>query len=185
MAKISIIYHSVAGTTKVAADAVYLGCETNHRIDVKEYLISDDDFDKGRWNNDEIASALDDSDAIIFGTPSYLGSVSAQLKAFMEAMSSRQSSGAWRDKVAAAFTVTSQSSDDKAHALNDIFLFAMHMGMIWCGTAANVEKDNINTGGFYIGAGLQARGDGKYSPDDIKTAEFLGKRVADLALQLD
>ncbi|UZW38285.1 flavodoxin family protein [Rickettsia conorii] len=47
---------------------------------------------------------LDNADAIIFGVPTYMGSLARSFKIFMEATSTRWAQQQWQDKIAAAFT---------------------------------------------------------------------------------
>ena len=178
---ISVVYFSGTGNTEIAANAVLAGCESVSDVDVVLIAITGEDIDAGRWSNDNIAAQLDASAAIIFGTPTYMGSVSAQFKAFMDAMAPRWYTGAWRNKIGAAFTVSSLISGDKLNTLNDLVVFAMQMGMIWCGTGGNFAE-GVNSHGFYLGAGLQSLGEGGFSETDVKTAEYLGQRVAGLTL---
>ncbi|AFB29193.1 flavodoxin family protein [Rickettsia rickettsii] len=47
---------------------------------------------------------LDNAGAIIFGVPTYMGSLARSFKIFMEATSTRWAQQKWKDKIAAAFT---------------------------------------------------------------------------------
>ena len=76
---------------------------------------------------------LDASDAIIFGSPTYMGGPAAQFKALADATGERWYRGAWRDKLAAGFTVSSGPSGDKLSTLHYFFTLAMQHGMIWIG----------------------------------------------------
>jgi multimeric flavodoxin WrbA len=62
-----------------------------------------------------------------------MGSVSAQMKAFMDACLSRWYERTWSGKVGAAFTTSATPSGDKLDTLLDLCVFAMQMGMIWVG----------------------------------------------------
>ena len=50
--------------------------------------------------------ALDAADAIIFGSPTYMGMASWQFKKFADATSKRWFTSAWKDKVAGGFTIS-------------------------------------------------------------------------------
>lgn len=43
----------------------------------------------GRFENEEFLNKLDTADSIIFGSPTYMGMVSGQMKCFLDATSSR------------------------------------------------------------------------------------------------
>jgi len=44
-----------------------------------------EDIENGRWKNEAIVNALNAADAIVFGTPTYMGGYSAQFKTFIDA----------------------------------------------------------------------------------------------------
>jgi len=71
--KISIIYHSQSGNTKKMAELIAAGVQINNNIEKK--IMEIDNID-----NDFIS----DSKAIIFGCPTYAGSVSWQMKKFLD-----------------------------------------------------------------------------------------------------
>ncbi|WP_081427897.1 flavodoxin family protein [Rickettsia massiliae] len=51
---------------------------------------------------------LDNADAIIFGVPTYMGSLAGSFKIFMEATSTRWAQQKWQDKIAATFLLLIQ-----------------------------------------------------------------------------
>lgn len=181
MTTVAIIYFSGTGNTRRAAEAVMAGAESAG-VSVHLLEVVGEEVIAGRWDNAAIAATLDESDAIIFGTPTYMGSVAAQFKAFMDAMAPRWYTAAWRDKLAAGFTVSALVSGDKLNALTDLVTFAMQMGMIWVGSGGNFAKDGVNPNGFYLGAGLQAAAAG-LDETDLTAANQLGHRVATLAFR--
>ncbi|MEL7027711.1 MAG: flavodoxin family protein [Pseudomonadota bacterium] len=74
--KIAIVYDSAyKGQTKVLADAVAAGARSVAGAEV--HLLHVDEVDD-HWDR------LHTADAIIFGSPTYMGSVSANFKAFVE-----------------------------------------------------------------------------------------------------
>lgn len=187
-ALVSIIYHSGSGHTAEMSHAVAKGALSAGEVTVVEHRISEDEFTGGRWLNEEILAQLDESDAIIFGSPTYMGSVSAQLKSFMDATSPRYLQRKWVDKIAAAFTVSGQPSGDKLHMLVTCATFAMQHGMIWVGVAESaVTGQGYNRFGFFFGAAGYALFEPPQeapSAEDRLTGEMLGRRVATLARRL-
>ncbi len=177
MTTIGIVFFSGTGTTRALADSVREGVDsTGATCHVLEVLGGD--INEGRWMNDAMGSTLDDCDAIIFGTPTYMGCVAGQMKCFMDAMAGRWYSNAWNGKLGAAFTVSSLGSGDKLNALIDLTTFAMQMGMQWIGTGAS-PADGLNPNGFYFGVGAQASHAGELTDIDKATAVHLGKRVVE------
>ena len=185
---ISIIYHSGSGHTTEMAHAVSQGAASAGAVTVIEHEIIEADFKQGRWLNEGILAALDESDAIIFGSPTYMGGISAHFKSFMDATSPRYLQRKWVDKIGAAFTVSGLAGGDKLNMLISCATFAMQHGMIWTGVAESpVTGDGYNRLGFFFGAA----GVALFEPpsempnaEDRQTGEMLGRRVATLAMRL-
>ncbi|HEY8427523.1 MAG TPA: flavodoxin family protein, partial [Sandaracinaceae bacterium] len=181
-ARIAIVYHSGRGHTARLAEAVRAGVE---EVDGAEAIVMTVDDAPSRW--DDLAAA----DAIVFGSPTYMGSVSAQFKAFQEATSKAVMSKGflWKDKVAAGFTNSGAQSGDKLATLVQIALFAAQHGMHWVNLdlppanhSTKGSPEEPNRLGFWLGAAAQSNTD--QGPDlappesNLRTARHLGRRVA-------
>lgn len=185
MSTVSIIYFTGSGHTAKMAEAVNHGAASVAGVKTNLIAISGEDIVKGRYNNESVLARLDSSDAIIFGSPTYMGGPAAQFKAFADATGGRWYVSAWKDKVAAGFTVSGGPSGDKLSTLHYFFTLAMQHGMIWAGLPDNPANDKgINRLSSYSGAMAQA---GQEPPDvapnaaDKLTGETLGRRVAEAA----
>lgn len=128
---------------------------------------------------------LDNVDAIIFGTPTYFGNVSTNIKNFMDSTTDIWRHKKWNNKVAAGFTHSSALSGDKLNALMSILIFAQQHGMIWAGVDVKcnetLNKSNVplNRFGSWIGLMVESeKSNKKTSYSDIKTAEYFGARIA-------
>ena len=123
------------------------------------------------------------ADAIIFGTPTYMGGYSAQMKAFIDASSAVWMTLGWKGKLAAGFTHSGGLSGDKLNTLASLWVNAMQHGMVWVGQGELVEgsaPDKVNRLGAYGGAMAQTDwGQDNVNDGDRKTAAILGKRVAE------
>ncbi|MEC5186191.1 multimeric flavodoxin WrbA [Cryobacterium sp. MP_3.1] len=75
------------------------------------------------------AHVVADADAIIFGTPTYMGSASGAFHAFAEAPSKPWMQRTWQDKLAAGFTISGSMSGFKLHTLQYLSLLAALHGM--------------------------------------------------------
>ncbi len=185
MKTISIIYHSGSGHTTQMAKAVAQGAASVKEIKVNLLAIEGSQIINGRWQDEIVMEQLNSSDAIIFGSPTYMGSVSAQFKAFTDATSAIYFSRQWQDKLAAGFTVSGSPSGDKMNALMTMFILASQQGMIWVGLGETPLNDNgINRLGGYIGAmgqAMQESVDVAPNDEDKLTGEALGRRVAEMA----
>jgi multimeric flavodoxin WrbA len=185
--RITIVYHSGYGHSRRQAEAVKAGVE---QVDGAEALLLTVAEAQTRW--DDLAS----TEAIIFGAPTYMGSASAQFKAFQDATSKAvlAKGFAWKNKIAAGFTNSGARSGDKLATLIQIALFAAQHGMHWVNldlppannSTTGSEKD-LNRLGFWLGAGAQSntdQGPDVASPEaDLATARHLGKRVVEVTLQ--
>ena len=188
MSTVSIIYFSGTGHTTKLAEAVTKGAASVAGTTTHLISISGDDIKKGRYENDAVLAQLDASDAIIFGSPTYMGGPAAQFKAFADATGGRWYGSAWRDKVSGGFTVSSGPSGDKLSTLHYFFTLAMQHGMIWVGFPENPMNDKgINRLSSYSGVMAQAG----QEPTDVApnaadklTGELLGIRIATLAAKL-
>jgi len=188
MSTVSIIYFSGTGHTAKLAEAVHRGAASVAGVKANLIAISGDDIAKGRYKNEAVLAQLDASDAIIFGSPTYMGGPAAQFKTLADATGERWYGGAWHDKLAAGFTVSGGPSGDKLSTLYYFFTFAMQHGMIWIGLPDLPMNDKgINRLSSYSGVMAQA---GQESPEvapndaDKATGEILGRRVAGFAVKL-
>lgn len=185
MTIVSIVFFSGSGHTAKLAEAVASGVCAIPDTNVQLLPIQGEDIHAGRFKNDSLLAQIDASDAVIFGSPTYMGGPAAQFKAFADATSERWSRAAWKDKIAAGFTVSAGPSGDKLSTLEYFMTVAMQHGMIWVGLAELPFNDRgINRLSSYSGVMGQAFTE---PPDvapneaDKLTAELLGRRVATVA----
>ncbi|MBR0560566.1 flavodoxin family protein [Neokomagataea anthophila] len=178
--QIAILFDSGVGHTAKQAQAVAEGVSRVDGAQATLIPVADGNIP---W------ATLEQSDAIIFGSPTYNGTVSARLKKVME-----DSTGVawvpqkWRNKIAAGFTNSGAMHGDKLNSLITMALFAAQHGMIWVGLDlfANIGDDKMNRIGGWLGAMAQSN---RESPDlspiksDLDTAAHLGQRVAEVTLQ--
>ena len=188
MPTVSVIYFSGTGHTTKLAEAIVKGAASVAGVTTNLISISGKDIVEGRYKNDAVFAQLDASDAIIFGSATYMGGPAAQFKAFADASGGKFYTRAWRDKIAAGFTVSGSASGDKFSTLQYFFTLAMQLGMVWVGLGELPHQPNgVNQVGGFSGVMGQA---GQESPDvapsegDKLTGEILGKRVAEYAVKL-
>ena len=187
MPKIAIVYHSGYGHNAVVAEHIAQGVQSVPGATSTLYKADAlTNPDAGPWA--ELAAA----DAIIFDSPTYMGSAAAPMKQFMDASSKTWATQGWKNKIAAGFTVSASWSGDKLSTLNQFAVFAAQHGMIWAGTGIMPGNNNskgstndINRVGSFLGLMAQANAD--EGPDvappqaDRKTAELFGARIAEVA----
>jgi len=185
MPTVAIVYFSAQGHTHQLAEAVAEGAKSVAGTTTELVRVVGEDITNGRWQNAAALAKLSAADAIVFGTPTYMGGVSAQMKAFIDAASAVWVKLGWKDKVAAGFTHSQGLSGDKLNTLQGLWVNAMQHGMIWVGLGELVEgtaADKVNRLSAYGGAMAQTdMNQEKVNDGDRKSATILGKRVAETA----
>ncbi|MCL2896449.1 flavodoxin family protein [Brenneria tiliae] len=182
MSKTVVIYHSGYGHTQRLADAVAQGAGAEVIAIDAEGNIADADWDK-----------LADADAIIFGTPTYMGGPSWQFKKFADASSKPWFAGKWKDKVFGGFTNSASLNGDKQVTLIYLQTLASQHGGIWVSLGilpANTKaatRNDINNLGASVGLLAQTPSDASVDEvvaGDLATGELYGQRVAEIAAKL-
>ena len=176
MSNIVIVYHSGYGHTKKVAEAVAEGSGGTLLV-----IDAEGNLPEGGW--EQLAAAK----TIVFGSPTYMGSVSWQFKKFADASSKIWLAGGWKDKLGAAFTNSASMNGDKLSTLHYIFTLSQQHGMFWVGTGMMpsnnkaATRDDLN----YVGSssGLMTVTPADASVDemvhgDITTAKAFGVRVS-------
>ncbi|MEH8015703.1 flavodoxin family protein [Rheinheimera muenzenbergensis] len=185
MKNIAVVFHSAGGTTRQLAMALAAGVAAMPDVTVIQAEITGADINAGRFCNHKLLAQLDSADAIVFGSPTYMGSVSAQFKAFADATSERWESQLWANKIAAGFTIGSNFSGDQLHTLQYLQILANQHGMLWAGLniAGNHNSAGLNRLGAQSGLIAQSA-DGVLHETDLLTARYLGQRVAQICNRL-
>ena len=176
MTKIAVVFHSGYGPTQRMAQAVAEGANAELiQID------ADGNLPAGGWE------LLNSADAIIMGSPTYMGSVSWQFKKFADASSKAWFAQAWKDKMFAGFTNSASMNGDKLSTLHYLFTLAMQQGGVWVGTAIMpsntkaAQRNDINYVASFSGAMAQSPSDAspaEMAQGDLDTARLFGERVA-------
>ncbi|MCX5096136.1 flavodoxin family protein [Streptomyces sp. NBC_00365] len=179
---VAIAYYSGYGHTTVLAEAVRDGAVQAGAV---VHLIKVEEITDEQWG------LLDASDAIVFGSPTYMGTASGAFHQFAESTSKRWSVHSWKDKLAAGFSNSGAKSGDKLHTLQYFTVLAAQHGMTWVNlglhpgwNTSTASEDDLNRLGFYLGVGAQTptdQGPEAVHKADMATAEHLGRRVAEQA----
>lgn len=182
MAKIVIVYHSGYGHTKVVAEHVARGAEGELIAISPEGEISEADW-----------AALDAADAIIFGSPTYMGNVSWQFKRFADATSKAWFARSWQDKLFGGFTNSASPNGDKQVALLTLQTLASQHGGLWVSlgqlpsNSKAATADDVNNMGGSVGLLTRAPADAsvdEIGKGDLESALLYGKRIASIAARL-
>ena len=179
MTDVVVVFHSGYGHTQRMAQAVAEGAQAQLLA-----IDADGNLPPGGWER------LQAAQAIIFGSPTYMGSVSWQFKKFADASSKQWFRQDWKDKIAAGFTNSAGMSGDKLATLTTMFTLAMQHSMIWVSqglmpsNTRAARRDDVNYLVSYSGAMAQSPADGgtnDMSAGDLETARLFGQRVAEIA----
>lgn len=188
MASIAVVYHSGYGHTKALAESVHQGADAVEGATASLHNVEDFNAAGSDRNYGPEWDALNEADAIVFGCPTYMGSVSAGMKKFFEISSGLWGQQAWKDKLAGGFTNSGSLDGDKHNTMTDLVTFAAQHSMLWVPLAqmpsGNTPLDTNRTGAWL---GLHSQSDSQAGPDtappegDHKTARFYAQRIAELA----
>ncbi|RZU02598.1 flavodoxin family protein [Rivibacter subsaxonicus] len=177
--KIVVVYHSGYGHTQKVAEAVAESARASLlKIDAEGNL------PEAGW--EQLAAA----DMIVFGSPTYMGTVSWQFKKFADASSKPWFRQAWKNKLFAGFTNSATMNGDKHSTLHYFMTLAMQHSGLWVGTglmpnnSKAATRDDINYVGSF--AGLMTVSPSDASPEemvagDIATAKAFGGRLLETA----
>jgi len=180
--KTVVVCHSGYGHTERMATAIAEGAGAVLVTIDSEGNIADDGWE-----------TLAGADAIVFGSPTYMGGPSWQFKKFADSSSKPWFEGRWQNKIFGGFTNSASLNGDKLNTLEYFFLLAGQHGGIWVSMdikPANVKastRDDLNRMGSYIAPMAQTPADAspdEMSPGDLETARRYGARVAMIAGQL-
>ncbi len=176
MASIAVVYHSGYGHTQRVAQSVAEGAGAQLIAIDAEGNLPD-----GAW--EQLAAA----DAIVFGSPTYMGGPSWQFKKFADATSKPWFSQAWKDKLFAGFTNSATMNGDKHSTIHYFMTLAMQQGGLWVGTgmmpsnSKAAQRNDINYVGSFAGAMATSPSDAspaEIPQGDLDTARKFGERVA-------
>lgn len=180
---IAIVFHTKNGHTRKLAEAVDQGVAqvNSARCSIIEVGATP----TIPWHT------LHNANAIIFGSPTFMGNVSAPFKSFMDETSDFWLDLPWRNKIAAGFTISTSPSGDKSGTLIAMMTFAMQHGMIWVGQdrlGSIHTKDglSINEAGSWNGLMATSNPDKTklIGEGDKETAIIFGMRIAKIAKRL-
>jgi NAD(P)H dehydrogenase (quinone) len=197
--KILIVFYSRYGNTARLAEGIAKGARKVEGAEVMmrkinetapAQIISKDE--KWQRAHDEMVrkyqaptlTELEEADAIIFGSPTRYGNMSAELKLFMDTTGPLWAQGKLISKVAAVFCTNSTAHSGKESTLLSMMIPLFHHGMIVVGVPQNVPQ--TATAGSYYGATATSGAAADHPPtaDDLAVAEALGQRVAQVTQEL-
>jgi NAD(P)H dehydrogenase (quinone) len=185
MTKVAIVFFSGYGHTARQAEAIREGAASVPGVEAELVAI-----DKDGNVPDAIWDRLETSDAILFGSPTYMGGPAWQFKKFADASSKPWFQQKWKSKIAGGFTNSATVNGDKFATISYFVTFAMQHSMVWVGTGlmpsnkSDAKRNDVNWLGGFTGALAQSPSDSGEDgplPGDLETARLYGARVAEFA----
>jgi len=189
----SIIYYSATGTTyemalAAAEAAEKAGAEVRLRkvreLAPDEAVASNDGWAAHRLATQNVPEAsledLDWADAVIFGTPTRFGNVSAQLKQFIDTAGPLWAQGKLVNKVFSGFVSTATAHGGQESTLLALFNAAYHWGGIVV-TPGYCEPGQFVSGNPYGGSHTSSNGDVPPDQNSLAATALTATRAVTVA----
>jgi NAD(P)H dehydrogenase (quinone) len=197
MTKVLVLYYSAWGHMEAMAYAAAEGAkEAGATVHVKRVpeLVPEETAKAMHYKMDQKAEIakpeeLADYDAVIFGTGTRFGMMTAQMKNFIDQTGSLWFKGALVGKVGSAMTSAATQHGGQEATLLSFHTVMLHHGMVVVGLPyayqGQMGHDELKGGSPY-GASMTAGGDGSRQPSkqDLEAAKFQGKHVAEITAKL-
>lgn len=194
MPRILVLYYSSYGHIEAMAEAVAQGAiAAGATVDIKRVpeTVPDAVASAAHFKLDQAATVatveeLADYDAIIVGTPTRYGRMSAQMASFLDQTGGLWARGALNGKVGGAFTSSATQHGGQETTLFSIITNLLHFGMIIVGLTysfqGQMRVDEI-TGGSPYGATTISGGDASRRPseNELAGARAQGELIAQTA----
>lgn len=200
--KVNVIFHSVWGHIFRMAEAVADGARQVDGAQVKlfqvhETLPQDILASMGAVESkktfahipEATLDNLSEADAIIFGTATRYGMMTAQMKTFLDSTGQLWAKGALIGKVGSVFTASATQHGGQEATILNFHTVLLHQGMIIVGLPYSETKQMTMaeiTGGSPYGVSTISGGDGSRLPseNELAMARFQGKHVAEITKRL-
>lgn len=194
MTKVLVLYYSSYGHLEKMAGAIAEGASSaGADVSVKRVpeIVSDEVAKASHYKLDQTApfatvEELADYDAIILGTPSRFGIVSAQVKSFLDQTGGLWYAGKLLGKVGSVFASSATQHGGQEATILSVLPFFLHHGMVVVGlpyaAQGQMRTDEI-TGGSPYGATTIAGTDNARQPseNELELARFQGRHVTEVA----
>lgn len=197
MTKVLVLYYSSYGHIETMAKAVAEGARSaGADVTVKRVpeLVPESVAKASHYKLDQEAPVatvdeLPGYDAIVFGTGTRFGNMTAQMRNFLDQTGGLWAKGSLIGKVGSVFTSTATQHGGQETTITSFHTTLLHHGMVIVGvpySQAELSEQGEVIGGSPYGAGTIAGPDGKRQPHakELALARAQGKRVAEIAAKL-
>mgnify|MGYP001476107641 CR=1 FL=1 len=197
MTKVLVLYYSAYGHIEAMAKAVAEGARsTGADVTIKRVpeLVPEEVAKASHYKLDQEAeiatpAELADYDAIIFGSGTRYGTVTSQMRNFIDQTGGLWAQGKLVGKVGSVFTSTATQHGGQESTILGFIPTLMHHGMVVVGLpyafAGQMGVEEVKGGSPY-GASTITDGDGSRMPSavELEAARYQGAHVAKIAAKL-
>jgi NAD(P)H dehydrogenase (quinone) len=200
--KMLIIYYSTYGHIRTMAEAAAAAALEIPGVEVTLRRVSETLSDDilGKMGALEAAKAqadvpvvtveeLAEADAVLFGTPTRFGNMTAQMRQFLDSTGGLWMKGALVGKPGGVFASSATQHGGQESTILSFHTYLLHQGMVVVGLPyafqGQMRIDEI-TGGSPYGASTIAGGDGSRQPseNELEGVRFQAKHLAEIGLKL-
>lgn len=195
--RVLVLYHSSYGHIEKMAEAVAEGARSEAGIEVVVKRVPEtmpeEAMKQANMKVEQKAplatpAELADYDAIVFGTPTRFGNMSAQMRNFLDQTGGLWAQGKLIGKVGSVFTSTGVGIGNESTILTTQVTL-LHHGMVVVGVpfgAPGIGDISEVHGGSFYGAGTIAGSDGARQPSEMELgmAKYQGAHVARIAKKM-
>jgi len=195
--KILIVFYSRTGSTEALANAVAEGARAEGgdvRLRRAREVVGPEIMAKApgwqesaeRMNAAYEAPTEADAewaDAIVFGSPTRFGSVTSELKAYIDALGGLWFHGKLNGKAGSAFTSTSTPHGGNESTILSLYNPMAHLGLIIV-PLGYADPAMFKAGTPYGASSVSGQDGTPPTADDLEVARFQGRRVAKVATAL-
>jgi NAD(P)H dehydrogenase (quinone) len=200
--KVNVVFHSLYGHIYRMAEAVAEGAREMEDTEVNlfqvpETLPEDVLAKMGAVESkktfahipEATMDHLAEAHAVVFGTPTRFGNMTAQMRTFLDRTGQLWAKGALVGKVGSVFTSSNTQHGGQETTIVSTHFTLLHQGMILVGlpyTFQGQSRIDEITGGSPYGASTiaGAQGDRMPSENELDAARFQGKHVAGITKRL-
>lgn len=206
MVKINVIFHSIHGHIYKMAEAVAAGAREVEGAEVEIYQVPEtlpyEVIEKMGavetkklfvhipvLTRDMYKDVLAGADALIFGTPTRYGMMTAEMRTVLDGLGGLWIQDAFVGKVGSVFTSSATQHGGQESTILSFHVSLLHLGMIIVGLPYSEKRQKIMneiTGGSPYGVSTIAGGDGSRQPseNELAMARYQGRHVAQIAKKL-
>ena len=193
-AKVLIAFYSRSGVTEALAKAIAEGAEAAgaevrlrraREVVSREVMAHAQGWIEGADRMNALYEAPSEADAewadaIIFGTPTRFGSISSELKAWVDSLGGLWFQGKLNGKVGSSFSSTSTAHGGNESTNISMYNFMAHLGLIIV-PLGYADPAMFAAGTPYGATAISGQNGAPPSDKDLDVARFQGRRVAQVA----